>query len=213
MTARTQPAGLAAMDLTCERGGRRLFEGLSFDVAPGGALLLAGPNGTGKTSLLRLLAGLLPPSAGRVLWQGRDTAEEPGPWRRALGWLGHDNAVKPQMTVAGNLAFWAAMAGRGDITGALAATGLERLAGLPAAMLSAGQRRRLALARLALAEGGCWLMDEPSVTLDAASLDRLAAMTARHRAAGGIAVVASHDTLDLPGARRLDLGPTAMGRR
>lgn len=206
MTAETQPAGLAANSLTCERGGRRLFGELGFAIAPGGALLLTGPNGSGKSSLLRVLAGLLPPRAGRVTWHGRDTADEPGPWRRALGWLGHDNAIKPQMTVAENLAFWAAARDGGDVAAALAEVGLERLADLPAAMLSAGQRRRLALARLALAPGGCWLMDEPTVTLDAASLERLATMIARHRAAGGVCVVASHEAVALPGAGTLVLG-------
>lgn len=206
MTAETQPAGLAADHLTCERGGRTLFADLCFAVPPGGALLLTGPNGSGKTSLMRVLSGLLPARAGRVLWQGADIAENPSPWRRALAWLGHDNAIKAQLSVSENLAFWAHLGapGRG-VADALEEVGIGHLADLPASMLSAGQRRRLALARLALTRGGCWLMDEPTVTLDAASLARLSAMIARHRADGGLAVIASHDALDLPGAQALDL--------
>ena len=207
MTAETQPAGLVADHLRCERGGRLLFADLCLAVAPGGALLLTGPNGSGKTSLMRVLAGLLPARGGRILWQGRDTAEDPGPWRRALAWLGHDNAIKPQLSVAENLAFWCRLGAPGHgVPEALEEVGIGHLADLPASMLSAGQRRRLALARLALTRGGCWLMDEPTVTLDSASLARLAAMIARHRAEGGIAVIASHDALDLPGAQALDLG-------
>ena len=174
-------------------------------------ITLEGPDGSGKTSLMRVLSGLLPPRAGRVLWQGKDTAEEPAPWRRALAWLGHDNAIKPQLSVSENLAFWARLtpAARG-VDEALEEVGIGHLADLPAAMLSAGQRRRLALARLGLTRGGCWLMDEPTVTLDTASLARLSAMIARHRADGGLAVIASHDALDLPGAQSLDLSGFAV---
>ena len=213
MTAATQPAGLVADHLRCERGGRLLFADLCFAVAPGGALLLTGPNGAGKTSLMRVLSGLLPARAGRILWQGRDTVEEPGPWRRALAWLGHDNAIKPQLSVAENLAFWSRLGASGhSVPEALEETGIGHLADLPAAMLSAGQRRRLALARLALTRGGFWLMDEPTVTLDSASLARLGTMIARHRGDGGIAVIASHDALDLPGAQALDLGALDTAR-
>lgn len=205
------PAALVAEELTCERGGRVLFEGLGLAVAAGGALVLRGPNGSGKSSLLRILAGLLQPRAGRVLWQGVDTVEEPGSWRRALAVLGHDNAIKPQLSVAQNIGFWAAMApgacDPADATiAALASLGLDHLADLPALMLSAGQRRRLALARLALRPGGCWLMDEPTVTLDDASLARLSTLIARHRGAGGVAVVATHEALELPDAATLELG-------
>ena len=209
LTIDREPAALAAESLSCERGGRLLFVDLAFRLPPGGALLLSGANGSGKTSLLRVLAGLLAPRTGRVLWRGLDTREEPAPWRRALGWLGHDDAVKPQITVAENLSFWRALdapAGAGDGAEALRSLGLERLSDLPAGLLSAGQRRRLALARLRATRGGCWLLDEPAATLDRESVARLMSMIAAHRDAGGVAVVAGHGEIGLDDANRLELG-------
>ncbi len=214
MAARPESPALAAHDLACERGGRRLFAALSFALAAGEALVLEGPNGSGKSSLLRLLAGLLRPLAGRVLWRGLDTREEPGPWRRALVFLGHRDAVKPALTVAANLRFWHAFEGGGSVGEALEALGLAPLAALPAALLSAGQRRRLALARLALRPGGCWLLDEPGAGLDAPSSALLAALIERHLALGGVVAMAGRQAPAPAGAARLALPiPARFGSR
>jgi len=207
--AATTPAGLEIRGLACRRGGRTLFEGLDLRLEPGGALILRGPNGSGKTSLLRLLAGLLAPAAGDVLWQGQSTRDDRAAWHDAMRYLGHDNAVKPTLSVARNLDFWIRLhppAPAEGVARGLEAVGLERLGDLPAVMLSAGQRRRLALARLAASPGAVWLMDEPTVTLDAGSVARLSTMVDGHRTAGGIVVAATHDGFDAPGARHLDLG-------
>lgn len=204
-------AGLSARDLVCERGGRTLFSSLTFDLTPGEALILRGPNGSGKTSLLRLLAGLLPAAGGEILWRGEPVQQDREAWRGALRFLAHDNAVKPTLTVEQNLAFWIRLYGDapGDaLMGGLNAVGLERLADLPAVMLSAGQRRRLALARLAACPGNVWLLDEPTVTLDADSVTRLSRMVADHRETGGMVIAATHDAFDAPGAQHLDLGDT-----
>ncbi|HYZ33861.1 MAG TPA: heme ABC exporter ATP-binding protein CcmA, partial [Crenalkalicoccus sp.] len=142
---------LEIRDLACLRGERVVFAGLSFAVAPGEALLLTGANGAGKSSLLRLLAGLLPPAEGAVLWQGEDALADRAQHAARLRYLGHGEALKPALTAAENLRFYARLAGPGDpadrIAGALAAMGLGALAELPARVLSAGQKRRLALAR------------------------------------------------------------------
>ncbi len=202
-------AGLSARNLVCERGGRTLFSSLSFDVAPGDALILRGPNGSGKTSLLRLLAGLLPAADGEILWRGAPVQRDREAWRGALRFLAHDNAVKPTLTVEQNLVFWTKLYDNapGDaVSRGLTAVGLERLADLPAVMLSAGQRRRLALARLAACPGEVWLLDEPTVTLDADSVARLSVMVADHRGNGGMVIAATHDAFDAPEAGHLDLG-------
>jgi heme exporter protein A len=193
--------GLAAF-----RGEVLVFRDLSFAVAAGGALLLAGPNGAGKSTLLRLLAGLLPPAAGQVLWQGRDALADSAAQVARVAFLGHRDAVKPGLTVAENLRF-AARLGGFDAAAALAALALEDLAALPARMLSAGQSRRLALARVMLSPAPLWLLDEPTLGLDAASVDRLAGLLAAHRARGGVVVAATHLPLPLPGAATLLLAP------
>jgi heme exporter protein A len=195
---------LEARDLACLRGERVVFAGLSFALAAGEALLLVGRNGAGKSSLLRLLAGLLPPAEGAVLWQGEDALADRPAHARRLRYLSHQEALKPALTVRENLAFYARLWG-GDVPAALEAVALTPLADLPARVLSAGQKRRLALARLLLGQAPLWLLDEPSVGLDSASVERLGGILQRHRAAGGVVLAATHLPLPLPGARELRL--------
>ncbi|MCS6891035.1 MAG: heme ABC exporter ATP-binding protein CcmA [Rhodovarius sp.] len=197
---------LEARDLACWRGERLVFSGLSFSLGRGAALLLTGPNGAGKSSLLRVLAGLLPPCAGVLLWEGEDVAADPLAHARRLRYLGHLDALKPALTVRENLAFHARLHG-GRVEEALAAFDLLPLADLPARLLSAGQRRRLALARLALAPAALWLLDEPTLGLDRASVARLGEVLAAHRAAGGAVVAATHLPLPLPDASEIHLSP------
>jgi heme exporter protein A len=207
MTAASGPPGLAlvsARDLALLRGERLVFAGLAFAVPEGGALLLTGANGAGKSSLLRCLAGLLPPSDGQVLWQGEDAFADRAAHALRLRYAGHAEAIKPSLTVAENIAFWARLWG-GDPRAALAAVGLDGLADLPARVLSSGQRRRLSLARLLLGDPLLWLLDEPTVGLDAASVARLGALLAAHRAKGGAVIAATHLPLPLPGAQELRL--------
>jgi heme exporter protein A len=197
--------GLAAYDLSCQRGGRTVFDGLSFALRPGEALLVSGPNGAGKTSLLRQIAGLLPLAAGRLDLEGAAAdAEIP----ELCHYVGHLNAVKASFSVRENLAFWAAFldGDGGSLDRALAAFGLGSLAGLPAGLLSAGQKRKLALSRLFAAPRPVWLLDEPQVSLDAASVRLLDTAIRDHLDAGGIALVASHTPLKTKFAHRLALG-------
>jgi heme exporter protein A len=190
---------LEAQQLACWRAERLVFADLSFAVAPGEALLLTGANGSGKSSLLRLLAGLIPAAEGRLLWDGEEALGDKIGHGARLRYLGHQDALKPAMTARENLAFFARLWG-GEVEAALAALDLLPLAELPARVLSSGQKRRLALARLALAPCRLWLLDEPSVGLDAASVERLAPLFAAHRAAGGMVVAATHVPLPLPDA-------------
>ena len=188
---------LEAIDLACVRGGRLIFDDLAFRVAPGGALLVRGPNGAGKSSLLRLLAGLLRPAAGQLH----------NPFRTA--YLGHDNALKPDRTLAQELRFWARLDGAGERWHeALDRFDLVPLVDLPTRVLSSGQKRRAALARTWASGAELWLLDEPSVGLDAASIDRLAAACADHRAAGGLIVAATHVPMGIDDAELLHLNPS-----
>ncbi len=198
-------------DLTCVRGERHVFAGLGFAVPQGGALVLHGPNGSGKSSLLRLMAGLLKPAQGSLAWDDRPVSDDPEGYRARLQDLGHLDAVKPVLSAAENLTFWASAhgggqgGGQGGVAAALEGIGLTGLAEVPARVLSAGQRRRLALARLFLAPADLWLLDEPTVGLDEDSIGRLLTGLAAHRRDGGRVVVATHTAIDLPGAERLDL--------
>ena len=170
----------------------------------GGALVLAGRNGAGKSTLLRLLAGLVRPDAGRLLWNDEDALADRTLHGGRVALLGHQDALKPGLTASENLDFAARLSGR-DVGGALAGLGLEDLADLPARMLSAGQKRRLALARVSLSAAPLWLLDEPTLGLDDAAVERLGGLLARHRDSGGMIIAATHISLPLPGAETLRL--------
>jgi heme exporter protein A len=204
------PPLLQAENLRCVRGERVLFSGLSFSLACGETLLLTGPNGSGKTSLLRLIAGLLPPVEGRVMWRGTDLRDDPEAMRREMGFIGYAEGIKPALTVAENLSFWAALHGRplsdATILTALRSVGLATLAGQPGRYLSAGQRRRLALARAAALEPPLLLLDEPATALDDSGQSLLLAALAAHAKRGGAAVIATHQSFALPAVRSLALG-------
>ena len=199
-------------DLLCVRGERRVFANLDFAIPSGGLLVLTGPNGSGKSSLLRIMAGLLRPARGALYWDGAPVASDPEAQAARLHYLGYFDAVKPVLTAAENLAFWAALHGRGaaEVARALAAFDLTVLAEVPGRMLSAGQKRRVALARLLAAPAGVWLLDEPTVGLDTASLARLDTAIAEHRGTGGRVIAATHAPLDAEGAEILDLGAFAV---
>ncbi len=196
---------LVASGLAVLRGERLVLRDVDLSVAAGGATLLLGRNGAGKSTLLRVLAGLRRPDAGRLSWDGRDALSDPAAHAGCCAYLGHADAIKPGLTAAENLAL-AARAGGGRVADALERLDLAPLAELPARMLSAGQRRRLALARLSLSRAALWLLDEPTLGLDAASVARFGAMLAAHRASGGVVVSATHLPLPLPGAGELRLG-------
>ncbi len=208
---------LAIEDLACRRGGRVLFAGVDLTLRSGEAALVVGRNGAGKSSFLRVVAGLIPAFTGRIAWQGIPVEKEPEAFRAAFRYVGHADGLQTAQTVIENLAFWArlygAAAGRPALEQALAAVGLEALADLPARMLSAGQRRRLALARpLASGGGRIWLLDEPTVALDQPSVARIEAAIGAFRAGGGIVIASTNAPLALPDATRLDIAdhsPTA----
>jgi heme exporter protein A len=196
---------LSAANLACERGGRLVFRALSFTVAGGEALLVTGRNGAGKSSLLRMIAGLVRLAAGSLTLEGGEPDAEIG---EQAHYLGHLDALKPSLTVAENLQFWTQfLGGSGDIEPALDAVDLAPLADLPAAYLSAGQRRRLSIARLAAVKRPLWLLDEPTSALDAASQKRLSGLMRGHLAGGGIIVAATHGAIGLERARELKMAP------
>lgn len=196
---------LVAEDLACVRGGRTLFSGLGFSVGAGEALAVTGPNGAGKSSLLRLIAGLLRPVAGRIALEGGDPERSIG---ASAHFVGHLDAAKGALTAAENLEFMRALLGGAGSGGAeaLAALGLDGLADVPARMFSAGQRRRLALARLLVAPRPLWLLDEPTTALDAEGQETFAALAAKHLAGGGILVAATHAPLKIAPVTEIRLG-------
>ncbi len=196
---------LLAEDLACRRGDREVFSGVGFDLAAGEALTVTGRNGSGKSSLLRLVAGLLRPMGGRIALEGGDSeltiAEQ-------AHYLGHLDALKPALSVRENLDFWSRYLGPADSApeAALAAAGLDELAALPAAYLSAGQRRRLSLARLVSVKRPIWLLDEPASALDASGQARLAELMRAHLAQGGLILAAAHGAIGLESSKELRLG-------
>ena len=196
---------LSADNLTCVRGGRTVFAGLSFAVPGGEALTVTGRNGAGKSSLLRMLAGLVRVAGGRLALAG---GEAEATIAEQAHYLGHQDALKSSLSVRENLAFWIEYLGghRETLPAALDAVGLKRLAGLPAAYVSAGQRRRLSIARLAAVQRPIWLLDDPTSALDAQSQERLAALMQAHLVGGGLIVAATHGPIGLSDARELRLG-------
>ncbi|MCX7287903.1 MAG: heme ABC exporter ATP-binding protein CcmA [Rhodobacterales bacterium] len=188
--------GIEVRNLAVARGGVTVLHGLSFAVPPGKALVLRGPNGSGKTTLLRTLAGLQPATSGEIAMPAD-----------AVAYAGHSDGLKATLTVSENLAFWAAIYGGPSIEDAIRALDLATLVRRRAGELSAGQKRRLGLARLLVTGRPLWLLDEPTVSLDASAVALFAGVVRSHLAAGGVAIVATHVDLGLPEAEVLDLDP------
>jgi heme exporter protein A len=202
----SSPGDFTGQGLACRRGERLIFRALDFVLAPGAALVLIGPNGSGKSSLLRLMAGLTPCEAGALAWNGTDIREDPAAHRARLHFIGHSDALKPVLSAVESLAFWARMRGTStSVEPALARFGLGNVAALPCRYLSAGQKRRLALARLVAAPAELWLLDEPLTSLDTDAAAQLLAAIVEHRAQGGRVVLSTHAPIELGGARRLSL--------
>jgi len=200
------PNGFVGRALACRRSERLVFRDLDFALQPSDALILAGPNGSGKSSLLRVMAGLTPLAAGQLFWDRADLADDPAAHRARLHFVGHADALKPVLTATEMLRFWAGLRGNGtDIAGALARFGLAGAAELPCRYLSAGQKRRLALARLVASSAPLWLLDEPGNGLDSEALTQLLDAIAAHRQSGGMVVLSTHTPLAVEGAASLSM--------
>jgi heme exporter protein A len=209
---------LIADRLACRRGERLVFAGLSFRLPPGGVLILTGSNGSGKTSLLRVVAGLLAPAAGALAWGARPILHDIAAHRARLHFVGHQDGIKPALTPRETLAFWAALRGYAAfrsapaIARALAAFALDGVGDWPCRWLSAGQRRRLALARLLAASAPLWLLDEPMTTLDDDGRARLERIIAGHRREGGQVLLTTHAPVAVAGQQSLTLDAFAPAR-
>jgi len=193
--------------LVCVRGEHMVFRGLDFELSSGGALVLIGPNGAGKSSLLRLMAGLLKPYDGKLLWDGEDALDDFDEHGAHLHYVGHHDAVKAVLSVSENIKFWAELRGGGEdgIAEALATFDIKHLYDTPGQFLSAGQKRRVNLARIIAAPAPLWLLDEPTTALDKATIKRLEAAIQKHRDGGGMVVLSTHADVDMPGSEVLDV--------
>ncbi len=203
------PAGLRVDDVHVWRGDRHVLRGVSLALDPGELLHVSGPNGAGKSTLLRVVSGLLRPEQGSVSWRGTAIAAEKAPYHRALAYASHEPALKGDLTALENLRYTVGMKRRtsdGELTAALARTGVADCAELPARVLSAGQRRRVAMARVLAFRASLWLLDEPYTNLDAAGSRLISSLLEEHIAAGGLALVVAHQHLDTAvGVRHLAL--------
>jgi heme exporter protein A len=200
---------LTASALSCIRGERPLFAGLDLAVGPGEWLHVQGENGAGKTSLLRILAGLSPPAAGEIRWQGEPIKALAEDYRRHLLFLGHHGAVKEELTPLENLTLAAQLDGMAlderEALQALARFGLRGREDLPVRFLSAGQKRRVLLARLAVRKAALWILDEPFTALDVKAVEMLSGLIAEHVAGGGMAILTSHQSMPLPNGKVLKI--------
>ncbi|MEK6335780.1 MAG: cytochrome c biogenesis heme-transporting ATPase CcmA [Acidobacteriota bacterium] len=200
------------INLGCVRGERRLFQGLNFSARPGELIEIRGANGSGKTSLLRILCGLAPPAEGEVRWDGKNIRALGEEYFGSVAYVAHQNGVKDELSALENLRIASGVAGIGlgkkEAQEVLARIGLRRETHLPARFLSAGQRRRLALARLLVARAGLWILDEVLTSLDAAAIDLAHQFIGEHLQNGGMAIIATHQDLNIPATatHRLELG-------
>lgn len=207
-----------AKNISCDRGGKCVFKGLSFSLQNGGALILRGPNGSGKSSLLRMMAGLSTPMEGELVWNKQNIAHDPIFHRDRIHYLGHFDAVKPALTVRENLTVWQKLRSDGlsvrqeekkALERALIAFDMVHLADLPARLLSSGESRRLALARLLANSASLWLLDEPANGLDDSSRRALEDIVSEHQMAGGMVVMSIHGPSNLTNTHTLNLSSNA----
>lgn len=198
------PHGLSGRGIHVWRGDRHVLRHVSIDVLPGEVVHVAGPNGTGKTTLLRVLAGLLPAEEGTVGWRGRSIREERDEFNAQMAYLGHENALKGDLTAYENLHYSVGMRQlheASEIEGTLDQLGILRCRDLPARVLSAGQRRRLAMSRIMLLGASLWVLDEPFTNLDVAGVELFSSLIGDHVAAGGMVTLAAHQGVVVPGAK------------
>ena len=200
---------LELSNLACRRGGRLLFSGLDLSLTEGGAALVTGPNGSGKSSFLRVIAGLIQPLQGQIHWEGQNAQKFSDNFRSALRYVGHSDGLQPVLSVLENLKYWSQIYGSSQdlekLNHGLEAVGLFDLSELPARVLSAGQRRRLALAKAIATDGRIWLLDEPTVALDRQSINRIETAISEFRASGGIVIASTNAPLNLSDCKVLNI--------
>jgi heme exporter protein A len=205
----TAPDGLCVEKVHVWRGDRHVLKGVSLDVRPGELMHVSGPNGTGKTTLLRVVSGLLRPENGSVAWQGRSIAASAAEYQSVLAYASHEPALKSDLTALENLRFTVGLKRRvtsAELRSSLERTGVAGCADLPARVLSAGQRRRVAMARVLAFRAALWLLDEPFTNLDASGSSLLSALLAEHVKEGGVALVVAHHDLNVAAlTRQLEL--------